>query len=67
MQQKSEKYRIIAEEWLDAVTAVLWHDEVDAWLDYDIINGKNVITFIQRIFHLYELGVIRTREPKWRK
>jgi len=38
MPQKSEKYRIIAEEWLEAVTAILWHDEVGAWLDYDIIN-----------------------------
>jgi len=38
MAQKSEEYRIIAEEWLEAVTAVLWHDEVGAWLDYDIIN-----------------------------
>jgi len=35
MPEKSEKYRIIAEEWLEAVTAVLWHDEVGAWLDYD--------------------------------
>jgi len=46
MPQKSEKYRIIAEEWLEALTAVLWHDEVGAWLDY-IINEKNVITLIQ--------------------
>jgi alpha,alpha-trehalase len=38
MPQKSEKYRIIAEEWLEAVTAILWHDEVGAWLDYDTIN-----------------------------
>jgi len=38
MSQKSENYRIIAEEWLEAVTAILWHDEVGAWLDYDIIN-----------------------------
>ncbi|PNF19664.1 Trehalase [Cryptotermes secundus] len=38
MPQKSEKYRGIAEEWLEAVTAVLWHDEVGAWLDYDTMN-----------------------------
>lgn len=38
MPEKSEKYSIIAEEWLEAVTAILWHDEVGAWLDYDIIN-----------------------------
>jgi alpha,alpha-trehalase len=23
-----------------AVQAVLWHDDVGAWLDYDLINGK---------------------------
>lgn len=38
MPQKSEEYRIIAKEWLEAVTAVLWHSEVGAWLDYDTIN-----------------------------
>lgn len=38
MPQKSRQYRIIAEEWLEAVTAILWHDEVGAWLDYDTIH-----------------------------
>ncbi|XP_069695388.1 trehalase-like isoform X2 [Periplaneta americana] len=38
MPEKSVKYRDIANEWLEAVTAVLWHDEIGAWLDYDIIN-----------------------------
>ncbi|PSN49112.1 Trehalase [Blattella germanica] len=38
MPEKSSKYRDIAEKWLDAVTAVLWHDEVGTWLDYDIMN-----------------------------
>lgn len=32
-------YKNIAEEWMEAVTAVLWHDEVGAWLDYDISNS----------------------------
>lgn len=27
-----------AAEWKRAVTAVLWHDEVGAWLDYDTLN-----------------------------
>ncbi|KDR17472.1 Trehalase [Zootermopsis nevadensis] len=36
--EKSDKYRSIADEWLEAVTAVLWHDEVGAWLDYDSMN-----------------------------
>ncbi|XP_035721598.1 trehalase-like isoform X3 [Vespa mandarinia] len=35
---KAAYYANIAEEWKKAVTAVLWHDEVGAWLDYDIIN-----------------------------
>lgn len=36
--EKTVKYRLIAQEWLEAVTAVLWHDEVGAWLDYDTLN-----------------------------
>lgn len=35
---KAAMYRKRAEEWKKAVTAVLWHDEVGAWLDYDILN-----------------------------
>nr|AQY15496.1 membrane-bound trehalase-like protein isoform 1 [Gampsocleis gratiosa]AQY15497.1 membrane-bound trehalase-like protein isoform 2 [Gampsocleis gratiosa]AQY15498.1 membrane-bound trehalase-like protein isoform 3 [Gampsocleis gratiosa] len=35
---KSTEYRNIAEQWLDAVTRLLWHDEVGAWLDYDMSN-----------------------------
>lgn len=27
-----------AEEWQRAVEAVLWHDEVGTWLDYDLLN-----------------------------
>ncbi|KAJ9575304.1 hypothetical protein L9F63_025746, partial [Diploptera punctata] len=38
MPEKSNYYRDIADKWLEAVTAVLWHDEVGAWLDYDIMN-----------------------------
>nr|AUX15124.1 membrane-bound trehalase [Sogatella furcifera] len=40
MSDKELKYRQIGEQWLDAVTTVLWHEEVGAWLDYDIINEK---------------------------
>ncbi|XP_044574448.1 trehalase-like isoform X2 [Cotesia glomerata] len=36
---KAAKYRQIAEEWKEAIDAVLWHDDVGAWLDYDILNG----------------------------
>ncbi|KAJ8665424.1 hypothetical protein QAD02_007086, partial [Eretmocerus hayati] len=32
----AERFEKRAEEWQKAVTAVLWHDEVGAWLDYDI-------------------------------
>lgn len=34
------EYKNIAEEWMEAVTKVLWHDEVGAWLDYDLSNNK---------------------------
>lgn len=36
---KVKKYNDIANEWMEAVTAVLWHEEVGAWLDYDLINN----------------------------
>lgn len=35
---KAAYYRKRAEDWKRAVTAVLWHDEVGAWLDYDLLN-----------------------------
>lgn len=31
----------IAKEWLEAVTKVLWHEEVGVWLDYDISNDRS--------------------------
>nr|UNW45414.1 trehalase [Calliptamus italicus] len=35
---KAEYYRDKAQKWKEAVNAVLWHDEVGAWLDYDMLN-----------------------------
>lgn len=35
---KANEYLEIASKWQKAVTAILWHDEVGAWLDYDMIN-----------------------------
>ena len=35
---KVDYYLKKADQWKEAVTAVLWHDEVGAWLDYDILN-----------------------------
>lgn len=35
---KTSFYNKRANEWIRAVTAVLWHDEVGTWLDYDILN-----------------------------
>ncbi|XP_029340944.1 trehalase-like [Acyrthosiphon pisum] len=32
-------YESISLEWEEAVTAVLWDEEVGAWLDFDIINN----------------------------
>jgi len=37
---KAQKYELISNSWNDAVTAVLWHEEVGSWLDYDLINNK---------------------------
>ncbi|XP_025410177.1 trehalase-like isoform X2 [Sipha flava] len=35
---KALRYENIAKKWIEAVTAVLWHEEVGAWLDYDMLN-----------------------------
>ncbi|EEB20464.1 Trehalase precursor, putative [Pediculus humanus corporis] len=37
--EKSVQYSEIAEYWLEAVTAVLWHSDLGIWLDYDIRNN----------------------------
>ncbi|XP_014211722.1 trehalase isoform X2 [Copidosoma floridanum] len=34
-----DNYNRRATEWEQAVTAILWHDEVGAWLDYDMLNN----------------------------
>ncbi|CAI6352751.1 unnamed protein product [Macrosiphum euphorbiae] len=38
---KALEYEVIATEWKDAVNAVLWNEEVGAWLDFDLLNQKN--------------------------
>ncbi|XP_032681219.1 trehalase isoform X4 [Odontomachus brunneus] len=35
---KAAYYDDIAEKWKEAVRIVLWHEEVGAWLDYDMLN-----------------------------
>ncbi|XP_012280262.1 trehalase isoform X2 [Orussus abietinus] len=35
---KAAEYTRLSEKWMEAVTAVLWHEEVGAWLDHDILN-----------------------------
>ncbi|CAI6353272.1 unnamed protein product [Macrosiphum euphorbiae] len=37
---KALEYEVIAMEWTNAVTAVLWNEEVGAWLDFDLLNHK---------------------------
>ncbi|KAJ3639867.1 hypothetical protein Zmor_003199 [Zophobas morio] len=37
--EKAAYYEKIAKNWLEAVTAVLWHEEVGVWLDYDMSNS----------------------------
>lgn len=36
--EKAIKYEKIGDQWIEAVTAILWHEEVGAWLDYDMLN-----------------------------
>lgn len=38
MKEKAVKFDELAKQWLEAVTEILWHEEVGAWLDYDLIN-----------------------------
>lgn len=36
---KALKYENISLEWNEAVTAVLWDEEIGVWLDFDVINN----------------------------
>ncbi|PSN49799.1 Trehalase [Blattella germanica] len=36
---KAAQYKHLADEWLEAVTNVLWNEEIGAWLDYDTLNN----------------------------
>ncbi|KAG5889183.1 hypothetical protein JTB14_033660 [Gonioctena quinquepunctata] len=36
--EEAAKYSNIAADWMRAVEAVLWHEEIGSWLDYDIVN-----------------------------
>lgn len=36
--EKAMHYEKRAAEWLQAVEQILWHEEVGAWLDYDLMN-----------------------------
>lgn len=36
--EKAKHYNDIAEQWMIATTAVLWHEEIGTWLDYDLLN-----------------------------
>ncbi|XP_046683204.1 trehalase isoform X2 [Homalodisca vitripennis] len=37
--EKAVKFQTLASNWLEAVTQVLWHEEVGVWLDYDMLNN----------------------------
>ncbi|CAG9816903.1 unnamed protein product [Phaedon cochleariae] len=37
-EEKAQHYSDIASRWMEAVEAVLWHEEIGSWLDYDTIN-----------------------------
>ncbi|KAH1030103.1 hypothetical protein HUJ05_003228 [Dendroctonus ponderosae] len=36
--EKARYYSDIAEQWIEATKAVLWHEEIGSWLDYDLHN-----------------------------
>ncbi|KAK9502158.1 hypothetical protein O3M35_012745 [Rhynocoris fuscipes] len=38
-EKRSDKYSKIADDWLDAVTEILWSPEVGVWLDFDLLNN----------------------------
>lgn len=38
--EKAEYYKKIAKQFRQAVSDVLWDEQVGAWLDYDLINKK---------------------------
>lgn len=38
--EKAEYFENEAAKLLEAINKVLWHDDIGAWLDYDIINDK---------------------------
>uniref|UniRef100_A0A224X931 Trehalase n=1 Tax=Panstrongylus lignarius TaxID=156445 RepID=A0A224X931_9HEMI len=38
--KEAEVYEKISDKWLEAVDEILWHPEVGAWLDYDLLNKK---------------------------
>ncbi|XP_034249125.1 trehalase-like isoform X2 [Thrips palmi] len=39
MEDRAAEYRAIADQFREAVTAVLWHPDLGTWLDYDLLNG----------------------------
>lgn len=43
---KSAQYESKAQEIYEAVQAVLWHEDVGAWLDWDLINSKRRDYFV---------------------
>ncbi|XP_050313151.1 trehalase-like isoform X2 [Anthonomus grandis grandis] len=37
-QERARYFSDLAEQWMIATTAILWHEEIGAWLDYDLHN-----------------------------
>ncbi|XP_055386870.1 trehalase isoform X2 [Condylostylus longicornis] len=44
--KKCAEYEAKAQDILKAIEAVLWHEDVGAWLDYDLINNKRRNYFV---------------------
>uniref|UniRef100_A0A1Y1LKH8 Trehalase n=2 Tax=Photinus pyralis TaxID=7054 RepID=A0A1Y1LKH8_PHOPY len=52
--EKAQKYADIANEWMEAVTDILWREDIGTWLDFDLVNNVSRDYFsISNIFPLW--------------
>ncbi|XP_026288506.1 trehalase isoform X1 [Frankliniella occidentalis] len=55
-EDRAAEYRAVADNFREAVTAVLWHPDLGTWLDYDLLNGTP-----RRYFYVSNLTPLWTR------
>lgn len=56
MEERAAEYRATADQFREAVTAVLWHPDLGTWLDYDLLNNTP-----RRYFYVSNLTPLWTR------